>query len=72
MAVRNHHSRTSNNYTEVAGKLFFNKSHSSVASMRQAAKRFVATPDFTDNCMYYDGYIVDGRWKFKPVGNKLR
>lgn len=69
--MRNHHNRTSSNYAEVAGKLFFNKSYSTVSSMRQAAKRFSQTAKFTLDCAYYEGYMVDGKWQFKPCGKAL-
>lgn len=62
-------SRNDSKATEVSGKLFFNQStFHPKASMRQAAKRFVETGNFTTNCLYYDGHFVNGRWEFTPVG----
>ena len=72
MSMKNHHNRTSNNYTEVADKLFFNKSYSSVPSMRQAAKRFVLSPEFTQDCAYYEGHMIDGKWQFRPCGKEMK
>lgn len=70
MAARKGRGGYVNPSTEIEGKLFFNKSvyHSSKASLRQAAKRFVQTTDYTDDCLYYDASFVNGRWQFEPVG----
>lgn len=65
--------RTSSNTTEVADKLFFNDSQKGLnPSMRQAAKRFVLTPEFTEDCAYYSAKIENNRWVFRPVGKCMR
>jgi hypothetical protein len=64
------------NYTEVKGKLFFNRSCSPTATMRVAAKKFVTTPEFDEDHVVYNGDFVNRRWVFsgegvKPVKTRL-
>ncbi len=70
MAVRRQICRYESKATEVSGKLFFNESlrKASMQSMRQAAKRFVLSEQFTSNCLYYYGTLVNNRWQFEPYG----
>lgn len=64
--------RTSNKYTEVEGKLFFNDSMRALnGSMRQAAKRFAKTPQFTQECAFYSATIENNRWVFTPIGKRI-
>ena len=77
MTARKQIARTSTNSTSVNGKRFFNEAFSkgdratsSTASMRQAAKRFANSPDFDENVLYYEGFILNGRWAFEAVGGR--
>ncbi len=68
MSVRRQTARTESNHTEVAGKLFFNNAmYATVASMRQAAKRFVKTDQFVP-ALYWEGCLINRRWEFFPIG----
>jgi hypothetical protein len=76
MSVRSQHNRTENTGTRVGDKYFIIQrgssratgSNSTLSSMRQAAKRFIETPQFTADCLYYDGFMVNGKWQFRAVG----
>ncbi len=73
MAVRgNGRHRTSSRSVEVADKLFFNDSQKALnPSMRQAAKKFVQTPEFTQECAYYSATMPDNKWVFTPMGKRM-
>ena len=72
--------RTSSNYTEVEGVLFYNTDHSQgsgnwppsvlITDVRSAAKRFVSKPEFDPIVIYYNCFRLDGKWQFEPHGRK--
>ena len=68
MGARRQTARTASNNTQVAGKVFFHNGYGgNVSGMRQAAKRFVETPEFDNRATYYDAELVDGRYKFTAI-----
>lgn len=72
--------RTSSNYTEVEGVLFYDTDFSQgsgnwptsvlMSNVRAAAKRFVSKAEFDPKTIYYHCYRINGKWQFEPHGKK--